>query len=69
MHYLHCSPLKFHGNLKSSNCVIDSRWVCKITDYGLATFRSKQDDEQIALLRGEHAQSQGMTSLIIYIYM
>nr|QNG40927.1 ANPR-like 4 [Placozoa sp. H4] len=60
MHYLHCSPLKFHGNLKSSNCVIDSRWVCKITDYGLATFRSKQDDEQIALLRGEHAQSQGL---------
>ncbi|EDV21316.1 uncharacterized protein TRIADDRAFT_30655 [Trichoplax adhaerens] len=51
MHYIHCSSIKSHGSLKSSNCVIDSRWVCKITDYGLATFKSNQDDEQIALHR------------------
>ena len=25
----------FHGRLSSSNCVVDSRWICKITDYGL----------------------------------
>ncbi|RDD47549.1 Atrial natriuretic peptide receptor 1 [Trichoplax sp. H2] len=60
MHYIHCSSIKSHGSLKSSNCVIDSRWVCKITDYGLATFKSNQDDEQIALHRGEHAQSQSL---------
>ncbi len=29
-----------HGNLKSSNCVVDSRFVCKITDFGLPTLRS-----------------------------
>ncbi|XP_059146763.1 atrial natriuretic peptide receptor 2-like [Physella acuta] len=34
MEYIHKSPLRSHGNLKSSNCVIDSRWVLKITDFG-----------------------------------
>ncbi|ESO95406.1 hypothetical protein LOTGIDRAFT_117064, partial [Lottia gigantea] len=34
MEYLHKCPLKSNGNLKSNNCVIDSRWVVKITDFG-----------------------------------
>lgn len=25
----------YHGHLTSHNCVIDKRWVCKVTDYGL----------------------------------
>lgn len=36
MIYLHGSPIKFHGRLKSSNCVVDCRFVLKITDFGLA---------------------------------
>ena len=35
MKYLHSSPIKVHGSLKSGNCVVDSRWVLKITDYGV----------------------------------
>lgn len=42
MAYIHASVVKSHGNLKSSNCLVDSRWVLKITDYGLASFRAKQ---------------------------
>ncbi|ESO00154.1 hypothetical protein HELRODRAFT_83244, partial [Helobdella robusta] len=42
MHYLHSSHLSSHGNLKSSNCLIDSRWTLKITDYGLASFLAGQ---------------------------
>uniref|UniRef100_A0A8C1WUD9 Guanylate cyclase n=1 Tax=Cyprinus carpio TaxID=7962 RepID=A0A8C1WUD9_CYPCA len=39
MNYLHNSYIGSHGNLKSSNCVVDSRFVLKIADYGLASFR------------------------------
>ncbi|KAK3769309.1 hypothetical protein RRG08_011981 [Elysia crispata] len=39
LHYLHNSELGVHGNLRASNCVIDSRWVAKLTDFGLRRFR------------------------------
>ena len=55
MHHLHGSDLKSHGNLKSSNCVIDSRWVLKITDFGLHIFKSKQDTSHIE--QAEHHRS------------
>ena len=29
------SDIKVHGRLKSTNCVVDGRFTCKITDYGL----------------------------------
>lgn len=44
MHHLHYNtPICVHGNLKSTNCVIDSRWVCKITDFGLDKFKEGQE--------------------------
>uniref|UniRef100_A0A671XQM5 Guanylate cyclase n=1 Tax=Sparus aurata TaxID=8175 RepID=A0A671XQM5_SPAAU len=50
MNYLHNSYIGCHGNLKSSNCVVDSRFVLKITDYGLASFRSScENDDSHAL--------------------
>uniref|UniRef100_A0A493THN2 Guanylate cyclase n=1 Tax=Anas platyrhynchos platyrhynchos TaxID=8840 RepID=A0A493THN2_ANAPP len=45
MVFLHNSIIGHHGSLKSSNCVVDSRFVLKITDYGLASFRSPCDGE------------------------
>jgi len=39
MEYIHKSQLKFHGRLKSTNCVLDSRLVVKITDFGLRSLR------------------------------
>ncbi|KAH7950852.1 hypothetical protein HPB52_002414 [Rhipicephalus sanguineus] len=45
MAYLHNSVIHSHGNLKSSNCVVDSRFVLKITDFGLHTLRSSDSNE------------------------
>ncbi|XP_054842332.1 atrial natriuretic peptide receptor 2 [Eublepharis macularius] len=49
MSFLHGSIIGHHGGLKSSNCVVDSRFVLKITDYGLASFRQSNEGE------GSHA--------------
>jgi len=35
MIFLHESSAGFHGDLKASNCLVDSRWVVKIADFGL----------------------------------
>lgn len=43
MVFLHNSVIFSHGKLKSSNCVVDNRFVLKITDYGLSSFRSDGD--------------------------
>ena len=32
-----------HGNMKSSNCVVDSRFVLKLTDFGLLAVRRNLD--------------------------
>lgn len=44
MAYLHASEIHVHGNLKSSNCVVDSRFVLKITDFGLHSLRQASSE-------------------------
>ncbi|KAI6182296.1 Guanylate cyclase [Aphelenchoides bicaudatus] len=39
MYFLHNSEIKYHGRLKTSNCVVDSRFVLKVTDFGLMSLR------------------------------
>nr|XP_023700028.1 atrial natriuretic peptide receptor 2-like [Paramormyrops kingsleyae] len=46
MSYLHQHKM-FHGRLHSRNCIIDDRWVCKISDCGLAVYR-KEDVEIVS---------------------
>ena len=43
MRYLQHSTVKYHGNLKSRNCVVDSRWVLKLTDFGLFSIYINQN--------------------------
>lgn len=35
--------MRVHGYLTSRNCVIDARWVLKVTDYGLPAFYEGQN--------------------------
>ncbi|XP_064782113.1 atrial natriuretic peptide receptor 1 isoform X2 [Oncorhynchus masou masou] len=46
MDYLHRSPLRSHGHLSSSNCVVDSRFVLKVTDHGLSLLRRPPGQEE-----------------------
>ncbi|KAL3281126.1 hypothetical protein HHI36_004348 [Cryptolaemus montrouzieri] len=54
MKYLHSTPIRVHGYLSSRNCVIDARWVLKITDYGLPAFYDAQGiSPPVKTARGE----------------
>ncbi|CAH1775516.1 unnamed protein product, partial [Owenia fusiformis] len=44
--YLHSSKLVSHGSLKSSNCLIDSRWQLKISGYGLSRITKSSGDKE-----------------------
>jgi len=39
MKYIHRSPLRVHGRLKSSNCLVDNLWSLRLSDYGLGQYR------------------------------
>lgn len=48
LQHLHSSAIQHHGRLKSSNCVIDNRFVVKLTDFGLPTLlASIEIDDQL----------------------
>ncbi|KAJ7417768.1 Atrial natriuretic peptide receptor 2 [Willisornis vidua] len=80
MAFLHNSIIGHHGSLKSSNCVVDSRFVLKITDYGLASFRSPSDNEDThalyakklwtapELLQKGHLPTPGMQKADVYSF-
>lgn len=40
MCYLHNSEHLYHGRLKSNNCLVDSRFCVKLTDFGLRKFKA-----------------------------
>ena len=43
MEYLHSSAIISHGRLKSSNCLVDGRWMLMVADWGLSHFRNKPE--------------------------
>jgi hypothetical protein len=53
MFFLHNSDVRSHGKLKSSNCVVDSRFVLKVTDFGLHRLHAMEETSAEEL--GTHA--------------
>ncbi|GCC36992.1 hypothetical protein chiPu_0015492 [Chiloscyllium punctatum] len=58
MSYLHSSKIEVHGSLKSTNCVVDSRMVVKITDFGCNTIAMPHKDLWTA---PEHLRQEGVS--------
>lgn len=62
MRYLHSTPIRVHGCLTSRNCVIDARWVLKITDYGLPAFYEAQNiTPPTKTARGKYDKTRNMS--------
>ncbi|XP_026682274.1 receptor-type guanylate cyclase Gyc76C [Diaphorina citri] len=82
MTFLHRSPIGCHGNLKSSNCVVTSRWVLQVTDFGLHELRHCAENDSIGehqyyrsllwkapeLLRDTHAPIRGTQKADVYAF-
>ncbi|KAK9883752.1 hypothetical protein WA026_001939 [Henosepilachna vigintioctopunctata] len=51
MIYLHDSEIVSHGNLRPSNCLIDSRWVLQISDFGLHEFIGNNYESDVKELK------------------
>ncbi|XP_060050403.1 guanylyl cyclase C isoform X2 [Erinaceus europaeus] len=58
MSYLHSSKTEVHGRLKSTNCVVDSRMVVKITDFGCNSILPPKKDLWTA---PEHLRQAGIS--------
>ncbi|KAF9189347.1 hypothetical protein BGZ51_009661 [Haplosporangium sp. Z 767] len=43
MEFLHQSKIRFHGDLRSANCLITSRWEVKVGSYGLTQLHATQE--------------------------
>ncbi|KAI1701119.1 protein tyrosine kinase domain-containing protein [Ditylenchus destructor] len=48
--FMHASGLGWHGNLRSTNCLIDDRWQVKLSEFGLKFFRTVEVREPKDLL-------------------
>ncbi|XP_015431472.1 PREDICTED: guanylate cyclase 32E [Dufourea novaeangliae] len=54
MIYLHESVIKYHGSLSTSNCLVDSRWVVKLADFGLHEFKKDAECEPCDVMKKYH---------------
>lgn len=66
MHFIHNTDIKSHGNLKSSNCVVDSRFVLKITDFGLQSLRYTWHNDDTEKCNSHSYWSSKSVSLVLW---
>lgn len=67
MIFIHQSHFNCHGRLRSTNCLVDSRWAVHLSGFGLQKFRSgeKEDltEEQLARSKCPYSFSTFNTKL------
>ncbi|CAK9290508.1 unnamed protein product [Gordionus sp. m RMFG-2023] len=52
MVFIHNTAIKVHGHLRSDKCLLDDRFVLKITDFGLPTIHSLHSQEILRMDKG-----------------
>lgn len=65
MSFLHTTPIHSHGQLKSSNCVVDSRFVLKVADFGLHSLRKNPTDDSENKESHEYWKSKNLSAAIL----
>ena len=56
LNYIHRSAIEYHGNLTSSNCLVDDHWTLKLTDFGIRSLRRTLGDN---VLKSGRALTEG----------
>lgn len=69
MQVLHESELLLHGHLNSYNILVDNRWNCKLTDYGLSTFKDTSLEVNKDVVIDEEGRFEGKFSLHLFIHL
>ena len=52
--FIHGSSIGYHGNLKSAKCLVDSRFVLKISGFGLHLFRKNDNNNGNRMTSDKH---------------
>ena len=60
--YIHRSAIEYHGNLTSSNCLVDDHWTLKLTDFGIRSLRQTLGDN---VLKSGRALTEGNLTLVL----
>ena len=66
MRYLSNSSIRCHGNLKSRNCIVDSRWVLKVTDFHLNEMYTLQNSQRQVDIAGLY---ETMIRLYVFLFL
>ena len=69
MIFIHESEILYHGNLKSANCLVDSRWVLQVSDFGLQHLIGKEKSEGDSHCGGNYhtSTSDALEYIISYL--
>lgn len=64
--YLHKSPIRCHGYLKSTNCLVDSRWVVKLNSWGLSSLHQQVDHDNE---EDYYTSMQTLVSVVVFLLL
>lgn len=68
MEFIHKSNMKYHGNLKPTTCLVDSRLQIKLSGFGLWEFKKTIATAKTPSYEGQWLKSPGETKQIYEVF-